>query len=68
MLSRETLAPAGSRDFQCKAFVWRDFHMTCFKGLKGSHHTDENKLKVNLKWKLNKHFAHLLSKETIVAV
>ena len=39
-----------------------------FKGLKGSHHTNENKLKINLKWKLNKHFAHLLSKATIVAV
>ena len=62
------MAPAGSRDFQCKAFVWRDFHMTCLKGLKGSHHTNENKLKVNLKWKLNKHFAHLPSKATIVAV
>jgi len=41
--------------------------MTCFKGLKGSH-ANENKLKVNLKWKLNKHFAHLLSKATIIAV
>ena len=47
---RDLVAPAGSRDFQCKAFVWRDFHMTCLKGLKGSHHTNENKLKVNLKW------------------